>query len=61
MRALYPEFYKPRNIGDSEAEFRPVCERIAGGNLSEYLDRSGYGPAEIDSERFFSYAGRGFQ
>lgn len=57
MRTLYQEFYKQRNVGYTEEEFRQVCERMAGGDLSEFFDRYIYGTVEIEYDRFFNYAG----
>lgn len=57
MRTLYRDFYQERDVGYSEAEFRHVCERIAGGDLSEFFDRYVYGTAELDYDRFFAVAG----
>ena len=38
MRALYREFYQQKKRGFTDAEFREVCERMAGGSLAEIFD-----------------------
>lgn len=57
MRTLYRKFYKERDGGYSEQEFRRVCERLAGRDLGEFFDRYVYGTDEIDYERFLRVAG----
>jgi predicted metalloprotease with PDZ domain len=56
MRTLYREFYKEKQRGFSDQEFRDVCERIAGAPLTEIFEYAST-TAEIDYAKYFSYAG----
>lgn len=57
MRHLYTEFYKKRNVGYTEEDFRRVCQEVAGGDLSAFFDHYVYGTSEIDYDRFLRHAG----
>jgi predicted metalloprotease with PDZ domain len=56
MRQLYFEFYKEKNRGFTEQEFRRTCETVAGCSLGEIF---GYAAsvAAIDYPKYFAYAG----
>ena len=49
-------FYKAQNRGFTEAEFRNVCERIAGVPLDEYFDYANT-VKPPDYKKYFAYAG----
>lgn len=57
MRYLYTEFYKKRNTGYTEEDFRHVCEAVAGSDLREFFEQYVYGTTEIDYDRFLHHAG----
>lgn len=56
MRTLYFDYYKKRNRGYTEAEFREVCETAAGVNLEEFFNYV-YTVQEPDYRKYFAYAG----
>lgn len=56
MRQLYKEYYQRKKRGFTAAEFRAVCERIAGGSLSEIFEYAGT-TKPIDYKKYFGYAG----
>jgi predicted metalloprotease with PDZ domain len=56
MRALYNEFYLEKQRGFKEGEFREVCERVAGTELSEVFSYAST-TREIDYRKYFAYAG----
>jgi predicted metalloprotease with PDZ domain len=56
MRALYREFYKEKQRGFTDREFRDVCERTAGASLSEVFEYAST-TAEIDYAKYLGYAG----
>lgn len=57
MRALYREFFQEKKRGFTDAEFRQVCERIAGVSLAEFFDDYIYSTKEVDWSKHFAYAG----
>lgn len=56
MRQLYGEFYKTRNRGFTEPEFRRTCESAAGCSLDELFACVSNTDA-IDYPKYFAYAG----
>lgn len=56
MRTLYEEFYQKKQRGFTEAEFRKVCEKIAGTSLDEIFHYV-YTTKELDYVKYFNYAG----
>ncbi len=56
MRTLYRTFYKEKQRGFTDQEFRDVCERTAGGPLGEIFEYAST-VKEIDYPRYFGYAG----
>lgn len=56
MRTLYQEFYQKQQRGFTEAEFRKVCEKIAGTSLEEIFHYV-YTTKELDYVKYFNYAG----
>lgn len=56
MRTLYQEFYQKQQRGFTEAEFRKVCEKIAGTSLDEIFHYV-YTTKELDYVKYFNYAG----
>jgi len=57
MRTLYSEFFQEKKRGFTDAEFREVCERIAGSSLAEFFDDYVYSTKEVDWAKYFAYAG----
>ena len=57
MRTLYQEFFQEKKRGFTDAEFREVCERIAGGPLTEFFDDYVYSTKDVDWAKYFAYAG----
>jgi predicted metalloprotease with PDZ domain len=56
MRTLYREFYKQKQRGFTDQEFRAVCEKIAGAPLTEIYEYAST-TKEIDYPKYLSYAG----
>ncbi|MCF0057600.1 M61 family metallopeptidase [Dyadobacter sp. CY356] len=56
MRTLYQDFYQKQNRGFTEAEFRKVCEKVAGTSLDEIFHYV-YTTKELDYVKYFNYAG----
>jgi predicted metalloprotease with PDZ domain len=56
MRRLYAEYYKQRNRGFTEDEFRAACEQVAGAPLTEVLDYAST-TNEVDYAKYLGYAG----
>lgn len=56
MRTLYQDFYQKQNRGFTEAEFRKVCEKVAGASLDEIFHYV-YTTKELDYVKYFNYAG----
>lgn len=56
MRALYQQYYKQAGRGFTEAEFRAVCEKIAGVELAELFDYVNT-VKPLDYRKYFGYAG----
>lgn len=57
MRALYREFYQQKKRGFTDAEFRGVCERMAGGSLAEIFDVYASTVKPVDYAKYLAYAG----
>jgi len=57
MRALYRQFYKDKQRGFTDQEFRQVCESVAGGGLDEIFDVYALTVKDIDYSRYFALAG----
>lgn len=56
MRTLYKEYYQQKKRGFTDAEFRAVCERIAGGSLEQLFSYAST-VNDIDYQKYFDYAG----
>jgi len=56
MRSLYYDYYKEKNRGFTDQEFRDVCEEVAGCSLEEIFEYASTTKA-IDYPKYFSYAG----
>ena len=56
MRSLYRQFYQKKKRGFTEAEFRAVCERIAGTSLADIFDYVST-TKELDYKKYLDYAG----
>ena len=57
MRRLYSEYYKKKQRGFSEAEFKKELERAAGIDFSDFFVRYVHGTEEVDYGKYLSYAG----
>ena len=57
MRALYREFYQQKKRGFTDAEFRGVCERMAGRSLAEIFDVYASTVKPVDYAKYLAYAG----
>lgn len=57
MRTLYREFYKEKKRGFTDGEFRAICERIAGGPLTEIFEVYVPTTKDIDYGKYLTYAG----
>jgi predicted metalloprotease with PDZ domain len=57
MRTLYVKYYKEKNRGFTDEEFRMECERAAGCSLPEIFDVYVSTTKEIDYPKYFAYAG----
>ena len=57
MRTLYFDYYKKKNRGFTDAEFRTECERAAGCALSKIFDVFVPTVQDIDYAKYFTYAG----
>jgi predicted metalloprotease with PDZ domain len=57
MRTLYWKYYKEKNRGFTDQEFREVCESTARCPLPEIFDVYVSTTNEIDYPRYFAYAG----
>jgi len=57
MRTLYRQFYKEKQRGFTDEEFRSVCEGIAGCPLPEILDVYSSTVKDIDYPKYLAYAG----
>ena len=57
MRTLYQTFYKEKNRGFTDAEFRQVCEKVAGCPLPEIFDVYASTVKDIDYTKYLAFAG----
>jgi len=57
MRALYNDYFRQKQRGFRDEEFRSVCERIAGVPLGEIFDDYIATTKEIDYQKYFALAG----
>jgi predicted metalloprotease with PDZ domain len=57
MRTLYFSYYRDKNRGFTDEEFRKVCEQIDGGSLSEIFDIYVPTTREVDYNKYLNYAG----
>ena len=56
MRTLYQKFYKEKNRGFTDEEFRGICENTAGCPLAEFFEYAST-VKDIDYPKYFAYAG----
>jgi len=56
MRRLYYEYYKEKKRGFTEAEFKKLCEQVAGKKLDDFFEYI-YTVKELDYATYFGYAG----
>ena len=57
MRALYNEYFRQKQRGFTDDEFRAVCERVGGVALGEIFDDYVATTKEIDYRKYFALAG----
>jgi len=57
MKYMYTEYYKGKNRGFTDEEFKQGLELIAGKNLDEFYQNYIYGLTPIDYNKYFHYAG----
>lgn len=57
MKTLYRQFYKEKQRGFTDEEFRAVCEGIAGCALPEIFDVYASTVKDIDYPKYLAYAG----
>jgi predicted metalloprotease with PDZ domain len=57
MKALYRQFYKEKQRGFTDEEFRAVCEEVAGCPLPEIFDVYASTVKDIDYPKYLAYAG----
>jgi len=60
MRTLYNTFYKEKKRGFTDAEFRQVCETVAGVPLTEIFDYAST-TKDVDYAKYFGLAGLDLQ
>lgn len=56
MRKLYYSYYKEKQRGFTDAEFRYACEEIAGKSLEDFF-RYIYTAEDLDYNKYLAYAG----
>ncbi|HEY1493293.1 MAG TPA: PDZ domain-containing protein [Candidatus Solibacter sp.] len=56
MRVLYRTYYREKQRGFTDAEFRQACETAAGASLNEIFEYAS-APMEMDYAKYFAYAG----
>ena len=56
MRALYRKYYRKKQRGFTDAEFRAECEAAAGAPLAEVLEYAST-TKEMDYAKYFAWAG----
>lgn len=57
MKTLYYGFYREKNRGYTDNEFREVCEKTAGHSLPEIFDIYVPTTKEVDYNKYLNYAG----
>jgi predicted metalloprotease with PDZ domain len=57
MRYMYNEYYKTLKRGYTDAEFKKGLEKFAGKNLDDFYKKYVYGVADVDYNKYLSYAG----
>jgi predicted metalloprotease with PDZ domain len=57
MKYMYTEYYKGKNRGYTDEEFKQGLELIAGKDLDEFYQNYIYGLTPIDYNKYFHYAG----
>jgi len=57
MRILYEDYYKMKNRGFTDEEFRAVCEQTAGCSLAEIFDVYVSTTGEVNYNKYLNYAG----
>ena len=60
MRTLYRKYYKELNRGWTDGEFQAVCEKAAGGPLTEVFSYAST-TNDVDYAKYFGYAGLEFE
>jgi predicted metalloprotease with PDZ domain len=57
MKYMYTEYYKNKNRGYTDEEFKQGIELIAGKNMDEFYKHYIYGLTPIDYNKYLQYAG----
>jgi predicted metalloprotease with PDZ domain len=57
MRYMYNTYYKTKNRGYTDEEFKQGLEKFSGKNLDEFYKKYIYGLADIDYDKYLGYAG----
>lgn len=57
MRVLYQTYYKQKQRGFTDQEFRRVCEGVAGCSLAEIFDVYAATTHDVDYRKYLAYAG----
>lgn len=57
MNYMYHEYYKTKERGYTDAEFKLGLEKFAGKNLDDFYKKYVYGLADIDYNKYLGYAG----
>ncbi|MFC5283795.1 M61 family metallopeptidase [Pedobacter alpinus] len=57
MRFAYNEFYKNKNRGYTDLEFKAVLEKYAGDNLDQFYADFINGTKDLDFNKYLNYAG----
>ncbi|MES2458069.1 MAG: PDZ domain-containing protein [Bacteroidota bacterium] len=57
MKAMYTEYYKKKQRGYTDAEFKKMAEQISGISLTSFWKKYITGTEPIEYQKYFSYAG----
>lgn len=57
MKYMYDEYYKTKQRGYTDAEFKAGLEKFAGKNLDDFYNQYIYGLADMDFAKYLGYAG----
>jgi len=57
MRHMYDEYYKGKERGYTDVEFKQGLEKYAGKNLDDFYSKYVYGVDDIDYNTYLGYAG----